>query len=261
MNDTVKSSRFWEPLWQTYDVWPSLVLCRVPELEYASRLDVRGRLLDHCCGNGVFAAMAWPDKIVEAGCDFNAPSLAKAECGNRYQRLDTCDVSKQLPYEDASFDLIFNNSALEHIPHLDATLLEVARVLKPDGLFAFNVLNHRYFEWWPLSPQTLHEYRQWQPFIHALNLQEWEQRLAAAGLRLTAMAGYFDVSAARELARLEYRFSQVELGRLANASVWMIRRFPGLMRAYWKRRLAGLVWKTDPDAGAGFFIQAQHAHA
>lgn len=40
----------------------------------------------------------------------------------------------RLPFPDASFDRVLANQVFEHVPSLDASLNEVARVLKPDGL-------------------------------------------------------------------------------------------------------------------------------
>ena len=42
---------------------------------------------------------------------------------------------QQIPYADASFDLVIANAMLYHVPDLDRALSEVARVLKPDGRF------------------------------------------------------------------------------------------------------------------------------
>ena len=155
----------------------------------------------------MFASLAWPDRRVSAGCDVNANSIAAARSLGIYSRLDGCDASKRLPYEDDAFDLVFNNSALEHIKDVDAALFEVSRVLADGGVFFFNVLNHRYFEWWPLDEESKNGYKRWQPFYHALNLEEWTERLARVGLQVTSVQGYFDQEAAQELARLDFTFS------------------------------------------------------
>lgn len=47
----------------------------------------------------------------------------------------TGDIQKVLPYEARSFDRILAIHVLEHLPDLPATITEVARLLKPDGLF------------------------------------------------------------------------------------------------------------------------------
>ena len=42
-----------------------------------------------------------------------------------------------LPFEDASFDLVFGHAVLHHIPDLDRALAEFRRVLRPGGAIAF----------------------------------------------------------------------------------------------------------------------------
>jgi SAM-dependent methyltransferase len=250
------ASRFWAPLWRTYPRAPSLVLCRVPELEYASAAELPEPALDHCCGDGRFAALAWPGRRLAAGCDMDASALARAGRSGQYERLDRCDAARRLPFAGAVFRSVFSNSALEHIADLDAALAEVARVLAPDGLFAFSVLNHRYFEWWPLSEDAKRRYRDWQPFCHALDLGEWERRLARAGLRLVSVAGYLDREAARVLAELDYEFSGLLLRRRFSLHVFLSHCAAFLARPGWRRALAPLVWRTGPDAGAGYFVKA-----
>lgn len=41
----------------------------------------------------------------------------------------------KLPYDDASFDIVLSFGVLEHVPDDRASLREITRVLKPDGLF------------------------------------------------------------------------------------------------------------------------------
>ena len=257
MNETIGTNQYWGRLWTLYSPAPSIALCRVPELEYASRLHVKDqRVLDHCCGDGIFASLAWPETAVYAGCDLNAAVIELARQRGQYQRLDVCDVSVKLPYEDGAFDLVFNNSGLEHVKNLAAALSEVARVLAPGGTLAFNVLNHRYFEWWPLDQNAETGYRDWQPFFHALNIEEWRSLLADAGLKITSVEGYFEKKAARTLARLDHDFSAVALAQRKIPLVSLYNKFPRLFRTYWRRRIERLTWQTVPEAGAGYFIQA-----
>ena len=251
-------SRFWKPLWDTYNKAPSIALCRVPELEYASTLSLEGRTtLDHCCGDGLFAQMGWPNAKFTAGCDMDKVSIKSAERLGRHERLDICDAGKRLPYENGSFDLVFDNSALEHIPDLDASLREVARVTRAGGVFAFNVLNHRYFEWWPAGQEALSGYREWQPFYHALRLEEWTERLAAVGFEVEDVRGYFDEEASRELALLDCEFSGFFLRQRPSALVAKYNSMFGLHRRKWRERLGQLNWRTGADEGAGYFILAR----
>jgi SAM-dependent methyltransferase len=45
----------------------------------------------------------------------------------------------QLPYDDASFDLVVHSDTLEHVPHPIRGLSECRRVLRPGGYCAFTV--------------------------------------------------------------------------------------------------------------------------
>jgi len=256
-NERISESRFWQGLVRTYAQSPSIALCRVPELEYASALSLDGVTLDHCCGDALFAQMAWPEAKFAAGCDLNEISLKDAARLSRHRQLDQCDAGKHLPYPDQHFDLVFDNSALEHIPDLHQSLHEISRVLKPGGTFAFNVLNHRYFEWWPMDREPMQAYREWQPFFHALTIEEWRMKLAAVGLEIEDLRGYFNEEAARTLALLDFEFSGYYIRRRPSRLVSDYQSFLGLERRKWRRRMGELSWRTDPDTGAGYFITAR----
>jgi SAM-dependent methyltransferase len=45
--------------------------------------------------------------------------------------------AEQIPYDDATFDVVVGHAVLHHIPNLDAAFREVLRVLKPGGRFVF----------------------------------------------------------------------------------------------------------------------------
>lgn len=252
----IRESRYWAQLWHYYWGAPSIALCRVPELEYASTLNTEVRFLDHCCGDGKFAELAWPGKKITAGCDIDDVSLEIAKQRGLYDRLDRCDAGESLPYENESFDVVFDNSAIEHIKDLDRNLQEISRVLVSGGVFAFNVLNHRYFEWWPLSTGDKTGYRDWQPFHHALSLEEWNDRLSKAGLSIASIQGYFDRPTARLLAGLDCEFSGKFLANRSSLFYDLYFRFPRIAQRYVAWRTSQSYWMTEPDAGAGYFIQA-----
>lgn len=253
----IGESKYWDMLWDHYKKAPSIALCRVPELEYASTLDVSSPFLDHCCGDGFFASIAWPNINIDVGCDISVNSIDSARKKKTYKKLEVCDVSKEISYPDKTFNLIFNNSALEHILDLDHALFEVSRVLDKKGVFAFNVLNHRYFQWWPLSEKAKKDYRIWQPFYHAFSLKEWEQRLNKAGMELVSVDGYFDRKSSAILAKLDYYFSGYYIRKKISPFIVKYFLFNRVQQVLWKRKLAELTWKTEPDSGSGYFIKAK----
>ena len=253
----VGDSRFWRELWSHYKAAPSVAICRVPELEFAATLPTNVRFLDHCCGDGKFAELAWPHQRLTAGVDINERSIEDARQRGQYDRLDVCDVSKRMPYADGSFDVVFNNSALEHVPDVDAALAEVARVLAPGGVYAMNVLNHRYFDWWPLSAADRDGYRGWQPFYHAFSIEEWTRRMEAVGLKVETLQGYFDKPAARWLATLDCQFSGKFIANKPTQFTELYVKHPAIMERYVEWRCAKQNWITEPDKGAGYFIVAR----
>ena len=201
--------------------------------------------------------MCWPSATFTAGCDLNEISLKDAGRLQKHERLALCDAGKHLPYQDNHFDLVFDNSAIEHIPDLGQSLREIARVLKPQGVFAFNVLNHRYFEWWPMDCESMKEYRAWQPFYHALSVEQWSKELSAVGLEIEDLRGYFNQEAAQTLALLDYEFSGYHIKHRKSQLVSDYSFFFGQQRRKWRHRISELSWRTDPDAGAGYFITAR----
>lgn len=53
----------------------------------------------------------------------------------------------QLPFEDATFDVVFSSNVLEHIPHVRAFQEEIHRVLEPDG-YAVHILPSSSWRYW-----------------------------------------------------------------------------------------------------------------
>jgi ubiquinone/menaquinone biosynthesis C-methylase UbiE len=112
----------------------------IPLLVRFLRLPPGGRILEVGCGRGIgllaLAGLLEPSQI--AGIDIDAALLAKAESAFQDRgvraRFLPADV-RDLPFEDTSFDTVFDFGTCYHAPQPERALLEIARVLRPGGLF------------------------------------------------------------------------------------------------------------------------------
>lgn len=99
------------------------------------------RALDFGCGSGELAAHLAQAGLVVTGVDISRSMLDAArrsfEDAATWTELPT--TWTRLPFDDRHFDAAVSSSALEYVPEVDLVLREVARVLKPGGLFAFTV--------------------------------------------------------------------------------------------------------------------------
>ncbi len=253
----IKDSRFFEPLLERYARGPSIALCRVPELELFSQVELVDPVLDHCCGDGYISAQAFPGRKMSAGVDFSESQLAAAKARGNYADLKWGDAGLRLPFEDGSFNTILNNSGIEHIPDLNTAVAEIARVLRPGGKVFMNVLNSRYFDRWPLSPESAQDYREFQPFYHALDEKDWRAVLEKNGLTDVSFTDYFDTDVSRILADYDYRYSAFYYRKRMALEPIMSRLLPpSSLRAKWRRLFGDLDWDAPPLSGSGFLITA-----
>jgi ubiquinone/menaquinone biosynthesis C-methylase UbiE len=100
------------------------------------------RSLEIGAGTGYFSLNMLQAGIVgEATCtDISPGMLATLEANAARLGLHVgtaaCDAAA-LPFEDASFDLVFGHAVLHHLPELDRAFAEFHRVLRPGGTLFF----------------------------------------------------------------------------------------------------------------------------
>jgi len=97
-----------------------------------------GRLLEIGCANGLFLNM-----MRQMG-DWQVQGVDTSKSAVRYAReqlkLDVFHGQlENAKYPDRHFDVVVMWDVLEHVHHPKETLLEIRRLLKPDGVFAFRV--------------------------------------------------------------------------------------------------------------------------
>jgi len=102
-------------------------------------------VLEIGCGSGGYALhLAEKLGCQIVGLDINEPGIRSATelaqtraLGSR-ARFEQCDVSKNLPFDGETFDAVFSNDVLCHVPGRLEVLVEIFRVLKPGGRMLFS---------------------------------------------------------------------------------------------------------------------------
>jgi len=180
---------------------PATNFWRAIELpELAAMLPRSGRGLDVGCGDGVLSALLC--ELVEArwelvGVDPDAAETQLARASTTFRTVHTTGAD-HVPEAAGSFDFAFANSVLEHIPDLAPVLAEVARCLKPGGLFAATVPSaalHSLMHGPSLlrrqtRAQYLAETDRRLAHFHYPTIDQWKKMLSAAGLELKQVRGY-----------------------------------------------------------------------
>ena len=113
-------------------------------------------VLDLGAGAGIIAQMDFRDCAAQIyGVDLDPrvvdnPMLIEGRIAN----------ADKIPYESDRFDVVFSDNVLEHLDEPEAVFREVARVLKPGGVFLFKTPNKRHYM--PtiarLTPHSFHQY-------------------------------------------------------------------------------------------------------
>jgi SAM-dependent methyltransferase len=93
-------------------------------------------VLDVCCGTGLVARAAAGRGANVTGIDISEDMIAMAEAKGLACRFQVGDA-EALPFGDAHFDRVLCNFGLYHLPEPDLAIAEAARVLRPDGVYAF----------------------------------------------------------------------------------------------------------------------------
>lgn len=154
------------------------------------------RLLDVACGTGIVARTAATrlgNNGTVTGIDMNPAMIEVARSTAAREGLDiewSVGMAGELPFPDASFDIVTIQQALQFFPDQPAALRECLRVLTPGGLLAVEV-------WSALEKQGIQrpyteaiEHVTGSPSMHAAYGTTTAQELGA----LITGAGFADVS-------------------------------------------------------------------
>jgi len=141
-------------------------------------------LLDVGCGGGILAEEFARAGLRVTGVDPAPESIQTAQAHAAASGLAIeyrTGSGEQLPLPDASFDVVACCDVLEHVDDVDRVIGEVARVLKPGGLFFFDTINRTVISKIAMI-KVMQEWRS-TAFVGS-NCHVWERFITPAELRL-----------------------------------------------------------------------------
>ncbi len=201
----MKNDNWLLKLVKVYD-HPSVILWRAIELRHLSEFfskmgELPHPILDLGCGEGEIARALFGKGVIDVGLDNETEMVKKAKKSQVYKEVILGDA-QNLSFKKDSFNLVFSNCVVEHIPDINKVLEEVARVLKKNGLFVFTVPSDRYGQYLFFSQffrkikmpflakvYALLRNRQLNHF-HCYSLKSWEQKLQKYDLVLSESKTY-----------------------------------------------------------------------
>jgi len=117
------------------------------------------RVLDFGCGDGRGADIV---ARLLPGAVYTGVDIESSPEVDSRRRIDANFVAydgMHLPFEDASFDVVYSKQVFEHVRHPDAVTAEIARVLVPGGIFAGSMSNLE-----PYHSYSIFNYTPWGVF-------------------------------------------------------------------------------------------------
>jgi 2-polyprenyl-6-hydroxyphenyl methylase/3-demethylubiquinone-9 3-methyltransferase len=157
------------------------------------------KVLDVGCGGGYLS-----EEFAKLGFEVTGvdPAEESLECARHHAEQAGLPIAyvpgsgERLPFGDASFDIVLCCDVLEHVDSPGRVLAEIARVLRPDGIFFYDTVNRTLASWlgvikmmedWQPEPNT----HVWHKFIKPRELTAMmaEHGLEGRGLRGMAPSG------------------------------------------------------------------------
>ncbi len=167
-----------ENWWKTEEKIYALYHLNQPRFDFFDRYitDWQGlKALDVGCGGGFSCEFMAKRGVVVSGIDQSAKCIKTAQEHAIFCNMEIDyqpGFAENIPSYDNTFDVVICVDVLEHVADLHKTILEIYRVLKPQGFFFFDTINRnfrsRLVMIWLLEyllreiPQGIHD---WNKFI------------------------------------------------------------------------------------------------
>ncbi len=114
------------------------------------------------------------------GLDPDERVLKRAVQSGIYERFEAAPA-EEMRLPDQSIGTVVSNSVLEHLPHLDAVLEAVARVLRPGGRLIFTVPTEEFSRWLVLPVARYAAWRNQQLcHLNLWSMERWVSHLEQA---------------------------------------------------------------------------------
>ncbi len=150
-------------------------------------------ILDFGCGDGFFSRSCFK-KTLDFGVDLeDERRLRQAEKLNCYKKIIRYDGSV-LPLPTCSVNSVISNSVFEHVPNINNSLKEIARILKPRGTLLTTVMTDKWEDYLVgrklFGKRYLNFLRQKQKHYHLLSQNNWKKLFKGSGFRVIKEVGY-----------------------------------------------------------------------
>jgi 2-polyprenyl-6-hydroxyphenyl methylase/3-demethylubiquinone-9 3-methyltransferase len=185
------------------------------------------RVLDVGSGGGLLAEEFARIGYAVTGIDPSAQSVAVARSHAASEGLDIeyhVGAGESLPFDDASFPVVYCCDVLEHVDDVDRTLAEIARVLEPGGIFMYDTINRTFRSWllvikvmqdWKATAWAEPDLHDWKMFIKP---RELEASMRAAGLEPCDRVGIAASNPLRAMRAMRARArGRIDMGEMAAA--------------------------------------------
>lgn len=198
--------RSWDPIASRYEQAVAPHTAQAYESLLALADPVAGaRLLDVGCGTGFALPVATARGLRAVGCDPSTGMLAAGRAVRPDAPLVAADTIN-LPYRDASFDVVTASFCLQLVRKIETALFDIKRVLKPGGVLVVAVwdagIDDLTRTWLTLAEESLGV----EMFRHARrDAEPYAEVLADKGRLEAALrdAGFRPVTVTRTKLRLE----------------------------------------------------------
>lgn len=202
-------------------------LMRAIEGRFYQDLPLESPTLDLGCGDGHFAQITFT-RSLEVGVDPWFGPLHEAKTRKNYNLL-IHSYGQRMPVPENTFSSAFSNSVLEHIDDVQPVLDDLARVLKPGGVFYFCGPNHNFdpnlsiarfldrIGWKSAADAYRRLFDRISRHVHLDPPEVWQARVEHAGLKVVRHWNYFSPSS---LAILEW-------GHYFGLPAWVAKKITG----------------------------------